>query len=295
MIQRLQRTIAAAVDVSGIGFLSGADIRLRFRPAPAGHGIAFQRTDRLLAPAVPALVEYTIPRQRRTAIQRCGVTIEMIEHVMAALAGLHVDNCLVELDGPEPPGCDGSSRLFAECLLAAGFVEQDQPRRCLDIARFVRVRGDEDEQSVSCDASREGGLMISYGLDYGPDSPIPPQQCRIHITPETFLSELAWSRTFVLEDEAHALRAQGYGKRTTPRDLLIFGPAGVIDNTLRAPDECARHKALDCLGDLALIGCDVRGQIDAYRSGHALNAELVRRIKLAHAEDVWPQSANRAA
>jgi UDP-3-O-acyl N-acetylglucosamine deacetylase len=295
MTHRLQRTIAGAADVSGIGFLTGADISLRFRPAPTGHGIAFLRTDRLLAPPVPALVEYTIPRQRRTAIQRCGVTIEMIEHVMAALAGLQVDNCLVELNGPEPPGCDGSSRLFAERLLEIGIVEQDQPRRCLDLSRCVRVRGDDDEQSIIGDTARDDALTISYALDYGADSPIAAQQCRVRITPETFLSELAWSRTFVLEQEAHALRAQGYGRRTTARDLLIFGPQGVIDNQLRAPDECARHKALDCLGDLALIGCDLSGSVDAYRSGHALNAELVRRIKLAHAEDIWPQAAYRAA
>ncbi|HTI50422.1 MAG TPA: UDP-3-O-acyl-N-acetylglucosamine deacetylase, partial [Planctomycetaceae bacterium] len=110
-----------------------------------------------------------------------------------------------------------------------------------------------------------------------------------------FLEELAWARTFVLEQEAHALRAQGYGRRTTARDLLIFGVHGVIDNELRAPDECARHKALDCLGDLALSGCDLIGCVDACRSGHALNAELVRRMKLAHTEQIWPYSVCKAA
>jgi UDP-3-O-[3-hydroxymyristoyl] N-acetylglucosamine deacetylase len=295
MRHRLQRTIAGAVELTGIGFLTGADITLRFRPAPTGHGIAFLRTDRLMAPLVPALVEYAIPRQRRTAIQRCGVTIEMIEHVMAALAGLQIDNCVVELNGPEPPGCDGSSRLFAERLLEAGIVEQDEPRRCLDLARCVRVRGDDDDQSITADVAADNALTIGYSLDYGPDSPIGAQQFRVRITPETFLSELAWSRTFVLEQEAHALRAQGYGRRTTARDLLIFGPQGVIDNEMRAPDECARHKALDCLGDFALIGCDIHGSVDAFRSGHTLNAELVRRIKLAHADDIWPQAASRAA
>ena len=103
--------------MTGIGFLTGADIALRFLPAAAGHGIAFQRTDRLFGPPIPALVSYTIPRARRTAIARCGVVVEMIEHVMAALAGLQIDNCLVELNGPEPPGCDGSSLLFAERLV----------------------------------------------------------------------------------------------------------------------------------------------------------------------------------
>lgn len=295
MPHRLQRTIARPAEVTGVGFLTGAEIRLRFVPARPGAGIAFLRTDRLHAPPVPALVEYTIPRQRRTAIQRCGVTIEMIEHVMAALAGLQVDNCLVELDGPEPPGCDGSSRLFAESLLAAGFVQQDQPRKTLDLARPVRVSGEEPDQNVSGEPVRDGSLTISYALDYGSSSPIKPQHSRVRITPETFLSELAWARTFLLEPEAHALRAQGYGKRTTARDLLIFGEAGVIDNEMRSDDECARHKILDCLGDLALIGCDLCGAFEATRSGHALNAEFAKRIKLVHAESVWPFAASKAA
>lgn len=295
MTQRLQRTINRPVDLSGVGFLTGADINLRFTPAGPDHGIAFLRTDRLYAPPVPALVEYTVPRQRRTAIQRCGVTIEMVEHVMAALAGLQIDNCLVELDGPEPPGCDGSSRLFAERLLSAGIVTQDRPRKCLSISRCLRVQGDDGAQTISADPADDGALTIGYSLDYGSDSPIVAQNARVRITPESFLAELAWSRTFILESEAQALRAQGYGKRTTARDLLIFGAQGVIDNELRAENECARHKLLDCLGDLALIGCDLVGSVEASRSGHTLNAELVRRIRLAHAQEAWPQSISRAA
>lgn len=295
MTHRLQRTIAAAVDVTGVGFLTGADIHLRFTPAPVGHGIAFLRTDRLYAPPVPALVEYTVPRQRRTAIQRCGVTIEMVEHVMAALAGLQIDNCLVELDGPEPPGCDGSSLLFAERLLDAGIVEQDQARPFLEISRPVTVRGDDSVQSLVGTPHADDALTLAYSLDYGPASPIVAQRAQVRITPESFLKELAWARTFVLEQEAHALRAQGYGKRTTAKDLLIFGANGVIDNELRAADECARHKILDCLGDLALAGCDLRGTVEASRSGHSLNAEFVRRVKLAHAEDIWPSTTSKAA
>jgi len=295
MTQRLQRTIERPVDVSGIGFLTGADIHLRFTPAAPDHGIAFVRTDRLYAPPVPALVEYTVPRQRRTAIQRCGVTIEMVEHVMAALAGLQIDNCLVELNGPEPPGCDGSSRLFVERLLAAGIVTQDRPRKKLSITRCLCVRGDDGEQRISADAAEDDALTIQYSLDYGSGSPIVAQTARARITPETFIADVAWARTFILESEAAALRAQGYGKRTTARDLLIFSSSGVIDNELRAENECARHKLLDCVGDLALIGCDLVGTIDASRSGHTLNAELVRRIRLAHAQEVWPHAVSKAA
>lgn len=295
MHQRSQRTISRPAIVSGIGFLTGADVTLRFLPAGANHGIAFQRTDRLFAPPIPALVAFTIPRSRRTAIARCGVVVEMIEHVMAALAGLQIDNCLVELNAPEPPGCDGSSRLFAETLLDAGIVDQDVPRQRLELAHAVLVSGDDGGQSVR-GASKPGGkLELSYTLDYGAGSAIPPQSYRVSLSPETFLNEIAFARTFLLDYEAEALRAQGYGKRTTARDLLIFGKQGVIDNSLRVSDECARHKILDCIGDFALAGCDLIGSIDARRSGHQLNAEFVRRTQLIHAESVWPQTSLRAA
>lgn len=296
---RSQNTIARAAVVSGVGFLTGADIRLRFLPASAGHGIAFLRTDKLAAPPIPALVSYTIPRARRTAIARCGIVVEMVEHVLAALAGLQVDNCLVELDGPEPPGCDGSSLLFAETLLDAGIVEQGVSRERLELRQNVVVQGDGGQTVCggphSDGRGSDGNLQISYSLDYGTNSPIGQQQYSVVVTPETFLSEIAFARTFLLEHEAQALAAQGYGKRTTARDLLIFGPQGVIDNTLRAPDECARHKILDCIGDLALVGCDLAGVVSARRSGHQLNAEFVRQAKLAHAECIWPGSALKAA
>jgi UDP-3-O-[3-hydroxymyristoyl] N-acetylglucosamine deacetylase len=295
MKQRSQRTIARSAEVAGIGFLTGADIVLKFLPAPPGHGIAFQRTDRLYAPPIPALVSYTVPRARRTAIARCGVAVEMIEHVVAALAGLQIDNCLVELNGPEPPGCDGSSLLFAQRLLDAGTVDQGVPRDCLALRQHVVVQGENAGQSMRGAPADDGALHISYSLDYGADSPIGQQDYGIVVSPETFVSEIAFARTFLLEHEAQALRAQGYGKRTTARDLVIFGPQGVIDNSLRAPDECARHKILDCIGDLALAGCDLAGVIEARRSGHQLNAEFVRRVKLAHAETIWPMTALKAA
>ena len=127
----MERTIRKSVEVRGIGFLSGRDVTLRFLPAATGRGIEFQRTDCPGTPAIPARVEFTVPRERRTAIERDGTPVEMIEHVMAALAGLQIDNCRVELDGPEPPGMDGSSLAFTEALLSVGAVEQSARRRLL--------------------------------------------------------------------------------------------------------------------------------------------------------------------
>ena len=281
MQHRPQRTIRQAVETSGVGFLTGADITVRFLPAGPNHGIAFQRTDCSGSPPIPARIEYTVPRRRRTAIEHGGVVVEMIEHIMAALAGLQIDNCLVQLNALEPPGYDGSSLPFVNALLEAGVVEQNALREQFVIQDHSRVCTDDGSSELTAQPSRRLTLTISYRLDYGPQSPILPQNLTVELVPDRFVSELAFSRTFVLESEVEALRAQGYGSRTTAKDLLVFGAGGVIQNRLRSADECVRHKILDCLGDLALIGCDLFGHFQAYRSGHTLNREMVRRLKIA--------------
>jgi len=282
MQDRAQCTIRHAAATSGIGFLTGADVSLRFLPAPANHGIAFQRTDCAGSAPVPALIEYAVPRRRRTAIASGSVVVEMTEHVMAALAGLRIDNCLVQLDAPEPPGHDGSSKEFVDVLLSAGIVEQDEPRKVLVIDSPLCARGEDGGSDVAVRTAAHPGLTITYQLDYGLESPIQRQSCSVEVTPETFVNELAFARTFVLETEVQALREEGYGSRTTAKDLLVFGANGVIDNQLRVSNECARHKVLDCIGDLALIGCDIQGHVTAYRSGHSLNREIVSRLTLAY-------------
>jgi UDP-3-O-acyl-N-acetylglucosamine deacetylase len=235
-----------------------------------------------------------VPRERRTAIERHGVVVEMVEHVMAALAGLGVDNCIVEVNAPEPPGLDGSCRGFTDALLSAGVVELNELRPVLLIERPLRINAAEQASQIEAAPLHRPTLAITYQLDYGPKSPIRPQQLTVEISPESFLAELAYARTFVLDTEVAALRAQGYGRRTTYRDLLVFGPDGVIENRLHAPDECARHKLLDCLGDLALMGCDVCGHIRAYRSGHGLNREMARRLLQTHAH-ITTAASRRAA
>jgi UDP-3-O-[3-hydroxymyristoyl] N-acetylglucosamine deacetylase/3-hydroxyacyl-[acyl-carrier-protein] dehydratase len=287
---RPQRTIAGETRVRGVSFLQGLDVELRFRPAGPNTGIVFLRSDLPDRPTVPALVEHVVPRQRRTAIQRGPAVVEMVEHVMAALAGLRVDNCVVEVDGPEIPGCDGSSRAFAQAIAEAGFVEQDAPREVLVIDRPITVR--EGDSVLTAFPGESGHLVLAYQLDYGRDSPIGRQGFFVDVVPESFRDELAASRTFLLQGEADALRKAGIGSRTTERDLLIFGPDGVIGNELRFADECARHKTLDLLGDLALIGKELSGHVIAHRSGHSLNAELARELlKLDHRGHSNRQSA----
>jgi UDP-3-O-[3-hydroxymyristoyl] N-acetylglucosamine deacetylase len=291
---RLQRTIRQSVETSGIGFLTGRDVHIRFHPGAVNQGIEFRRTDRPGSPPIPARIEYTVHRERRTAIERDATPVEMIEHVMAALAGLAIDNCIVEVDAPEPPGMDGSSLHFAELLLSAGIVEQAAPRPFVSLNETAFVGEPRDESEITYRPAEKPGLSITYHLNYGPRSPIAAQQYTVEITPETFVRELAFARTFVLEKEAMALRAAGYGARTGPKDLLIFGADGPIDNALRAADECARHKVLDCLGDFALLGCDIHGQFSAFRSGHHLNRSMVRKIK-ARLSERSAERSGRAA
>ncbi len=278
MAQRNQRTIRREVTSQGIGFVTGADLHLRFRPAPPNHGIVFQRIDLPGQPLIPARLENLIPRSRRTGIAANGASVELVEHVLAALAGLQIDNCLVQVDGPEMPGFDGSCRPVVQCLLDGDIEEQPALRPVFTVGEAQQLSAD-DGSLIKAQPSTQPGLTISYLLDYGPRSPIWPQSYTVNVTPETFILEIAFARTFVLESEVAALQAQGIGKRSTARDLLIFGSHGVVDNKLRANDECARHKLLDCIGDFALCGCDIDGYFHAWRTGHRQNHEIIRKVR----------------
>jgi UDP-3-O-acyl-N-acetylglucosamine deacetylase len=185
---------------------------------------------------------------------------------------LRIDNCEVWVDQPERPASDGSSRPFVECLDASASVEQNAERR----AHRPRVTRVGNESWIDARPSPRSDLSLRYRLDYGLGNAIGRQTLELPIAPPTFREELAPCRTFMLKSEADWLLAQGLGKRATPQDLLVFDADGPIDNELRFHDECVRHKMLDFVGDLALAGCDLVGYFSAHRSGHRLNAELVR-------------------
>jgi UDP-3-O-acyl N-acetylglucosamine deacetylase len=270
---RPQRTLARPAEVEGTGFLTGAAVRLRFVPAPPDTGVVFVRTDLPARPHVPARIDLVTGTQRRTTLGRPPAQVALVEHVLAALAGLRLDNCFVELDAPEPPGLDGSARRFVDALRAGGAVLQPARRAAWSVDRPVVVM--QGGATLAIHPAEDDELRISYLLDYGPGSPIARQAHTQVVTPERF-AEVASCRTFILESEAAELRRQGLGARTTAADLLVFGRRGPIDNRLRFANEPARHKVLDLVGDLALLGYDLRGHIVAYRSGHPLNVELVR-------------------
>ncbi len=170
---------------------------------------------------------------------------------------------------------------FVEALLSTEIVPQNEPRVCFFVEQPTEIR-DEDGSHILAVPSVSNTLTIEYQLDYGADSPIPAQCLSLEITPKSFVHELAFARTFILESEIKKLRAAGYGSRTSEKDLLIYGKERIVGNTLRAKDECARHKMLDCIGDFALMGCDLIGCFRAEKSGHRLNQKLVRKLIETH-------------
>lgn len=274
---RQQRTIGSAVTLVGFGYWTGRDVSVELRPAPADAGVTFVRSDLASPLRIAADVAHRVEVPRRTVLTERGERVEMVEHVLAALAGMHIDNCEVWVDGSEMPACDGSCYAFVEAIQKAGAIEQPAWRSRLVVEDVTRV-GDENSW-VEARPSRIDGFSLKVRIDYG-RGPIGRQSVHFVITPASFARELAAARTFLTKQEADWLRNQGLGTRVTTSDLLVFDDDGPIDNTLRYADECARHKALDLVGDLALSGCDLIGHFVAHCSGHRLNAELVRALRV---------------
>jgi UDP-3-O-acyl N-acetylglucosamine deacetylase len=236
----------------------------------------FVRSDLGPEARVAACVDEVTGTHRRTTLGRPPVFVSLVEHVLAALAGLRIDNCTLELNAPEPPGLDGSALGFVEALQAAGARLQPARRSLWAVESSIVL--EHSGATLALHPAEENELRASYLLDYGPHSPLGRQSHTEVITPESFGSELADSRTFLLEEEAVELQRQGLGTRTSVSDLLVFGKGGPIGNKLRHANEPARHKILDLIGDLSLLGQDVCGHLVAYRSGHPLNVELVRAL-----------------
>jgi len=272
---RSQSTIRRPVTVVGTGYWSGRDIAVDLEPAPAGCGIVFVRGDR----DVPAPIAATVRNRRdmplRTTLAAGGAEVQMVEHLLSALAGLGVDACIVRVTSAELPGLDGSSGGFVDAIDHAGLEDLGRPADPLVVGGTVRI--EEGDGWIEAAPPRHAGLSVEYELDYGP-GPIGRQSLALDITPETYRESLAAARTFITLAEAERLRAAGLGRAATMRDLIVFGPDGPIDNCLRWPDECVRHKVLDLVGDLALVGRPLHAHVRASRSGHRLNAALAARL-----------------
>jgi UDP-3-O-acyl N-acetylglucosamine deacetylase len=274
---RHQRTLATSTDIEGVGFITGVRVRVRLSPAAVNTGRVFFRTDDPSSAKILAHTSLVTGTQRRTTLGQSNSGVTLVEHLLATLSGLRVDNCIVEINGPEPPGLDGSANGYVAAILAAGVVEQPARRPIWTVPAPITVAAGGATIALH-PATETTNLRISYLLDYGLVGPIPRQSGTLDVRPGEFVREVAGCRTFVTDREAEALRAQGVGKHLTPADLLVFGSRGLIGNQLRFANEPARHKILDLIGDLALCGFDLAGHVVAYRSGHSLNVELARRL-----------------
>lgn len=275
-----QQTLARPALIAGQGLFHGLDVKVRLRPADPGTGIVFRRVDLVDRPEVAAHVDHVRSAPRRTVLaSRSGAVVETVEHLMAALAGLQVDNCLVEIDSLEVPAVDGSSMPFCEAILAAGLVQQSTRRSLLSVEESQGVNDRAGEQWIEVIPAYDGNATVDYRLDYGPEAVISSQSFSVELTPAAFLRDIAAARTFVLQDEVAALQQMGFGRHLTGRDLVVFDADGsVIDNRLRWPDEPVRHKILDCIGDLALSGRVLVGRVVARRSGHKLNHVMAKTL-----------------
>lgn len=270
---RPQRTITAPCSLSGRGYWTGDANTLSFLPAAENAGISFV----IGGVETPATTEHSSGLSLRTRLGKQPNQLDMIEHVMAALAGLRIDNCRVECTASEMPGLDGSSLAIALALNNAGVREQNAPRQQLVIEQTFRV-GSEDNW-IQADPADHGELELEYQLEYATDSPIPSSTYSVIVTPQSFSNELAPARTFVTREEADMLQSRGMASHVTYQDLIVFDQNGPVDNTLRFADECARHKTLDLVGDLALCGVDLVGRFTAHRSGHQLNAQMAVKLR----------------
>ena len=269
---RSQRTLKTAVEFTGVGLHSGETIRARVLPAPLGHGIEFVRTDVPDAPPIPAHIRYRLPMDRRTRLQRGTAEVDTVEHLLAVCSALGVDNLKVELSGLEVPGLDGSASEMLDLFRQAGIVDQRGERHTFHLDQPVYVR--DGDMSLVALPSDEAKLTLEYYATFS-EPGVPDGSLAIDVTPDSFAEKIAPARTFCLASEVPKLQAAGLGKGATRENTVVLGDP---DSPWRMPLEPVRHKILDLLGDLALLGADLHAHVIAHRSGHAMNAELVRRL-----------------
>jgi UDP-3-O-[3-hydroxymyristoyl] N-acetylglucosamine deacetylase/3-hydroxyacyl-[acyl-carrier-protein] dehydratase len=272
----LQTTIKSEGRLSGKGMFGGTEARVTFRPASADTGVVFVRTDVPEPVRISAVAANLAERSRRTTLKKGPVSVETVEHCLAAVSALGVDNLIIEIDGLELPAPDCSSVEYFKVLKHTGLVEQQAGRKEFVIREPVSITA--GDASIYALPHSDDGLNITYDLDYGGHTGIGRQIFSCRVTPEGFEKNLAPARTFLLEAEAKQFQARGMGTHLGPRDILVINSDGPIKNSFRFPNECVRHKIVDLIGDLALVGRAVKGRIVAYKGGHALNQQLVRRL-----------------
>jgi UDP-3-O-[3-hydroxymyristoyl] N-acetylglucosamine deacetylase/3-hydroxyacyl-[acyl-carrier-protein] dehydratase len=273
---RLQKTIQSEAKISGKALFCGKETKVVFRPAGADSGVVFVRTDTPEPVRISAVASNLAERSRRTTLKKGSVSVETVEHCLAAVTALEIDNLLIELDGLELPAPDCSSVEYVKTLKRTKLVEQQASRKEFVIREPITVTA--GDASIYALPYADDGLNITYDLDYGGHTGIGRQVFSCRVTAEAFEKQLAPARTFLLEAEAKQFRARGVGMHLSPRDILVINSDGPIKNSYRFPNECVRHKIVDLIGDLALVGRAIKGRIVAYKAGHTLNQLLARKL-----------------
>ena len=276
---RRQQTLAGPAVCAGIGVHSGAHVRVVLTPAPVDTGIVFVRSDiRGCDNVIPAHADSVGATRNATTIANAsGVEISTVEHLLSACAGLGIDNLIVEVDGPELPILDGSSAQFVQVLRNAGLQRQSALQRFIRILEPIEVRMGAKSAALLPSEGFEG-LDLDVTIRFA-DAAIGVQRRRVLLTPETFLNEIADARTFGFLADVERLHAAGLGRGASMDNAVVVDSGRVVNpEGLRFDDEFVRHKLLDAIGDLALVGAPICGRFVADQPGHALNARLVRAL-----------------
>lgn len=276
-MQAYQRTIKNSVSCMGIGVHTGVTVTARFVPAPENHGIVFHRIDvRDRDQVIPARWEYVIDTRLSTTIaNKDGACVQTIEHIMAALAGLGIDNVLIEIDGPETPVMDGSSAPFVAILEAAGIQTQSAKRKYLKIRQEIVVKHERQEIVLQ----PFDGFKGQYDLDFKGRNTLPAQTIKITNLESEFKRDLAAARTFGFYSDVEQLRAAGFARGGSLENAVVLEGDKVLNpEGFRYPEECARHKLLDAIGDLYLAGFPLRAALHSQHGGHMLNHKMVQAI-----------------
>ncbi|HVG63610.1 MAG TPA: UDP-3-O-acyl-N-acetylglucosamine deacetylase [Hyalangium sp.] len=275
----VQRTLRRSISCAGIGLHSGKKVTLSLRPAPAGAGIRFRRAD-LGGLEVPATVQHVGGINYATGLTRDAVHIDTVEHLLSALVSLGVDNVLVELNSPEVPIMDGSAAPFVYLIHEAGVKAQSAARQYLKVLRPIAMtRGDKRIALYPSDH-----FKVTYSIAF--DHPLLRHQSRtIRLSEDVFIDEIAPARTFTFLKEVEMLRQQGLALGGSLENAIVVGDTGVLNNALRFDDEFVRHKILDVIGDMALVGHPVIGHLVAHRGGHALHTAFAAQV--LEESDAW--------
>lgn len=275
-----QRTLQRSVQTRGVGLHTGRLVSLRLMPAPANTGLVFVRTD-LEGREVPARADWVAQQELAMSLRRDGAQVLTVEHLLAALYATGVDNAKIELDGPEIPVFDGSSRMFLHLIDEAGIKNLAAFQSTLVVRRTVKVSNPKGNRFVLIEPAE--GFEVDYSIDF--DHPlVGKQRVALDITEETFRQELSSARTFCFLKDVEAMRSRGLALGGSLDSAVVIGEDGFLSSP-RMKDEFVRHKTLDAVGDLALVGFRIRGRVVAQCAGHALHAQLVSALLKDH--DAW--------